>query len=58
MGTWPVMWDTGALMWDRRAMVKKSSNDFEAFFVKNYDSVLATLITITGDRERAGSLRL
>jgi predicted DNA-binding protein (UPF0251 family) len=52
MGTWPVMGDTGALMWDRGAMVKKSSNDFEAFFVKNYESVLATLITITGDRER------
>jgi RNA polymerase sigma-70 factor (ECF subfamily) len=53
MGTWPVMWDTGALMGERRAMVMKSSNDFEAFFLENYDSVLATLITITGDRERA-----
>jgi RNA polymerase sigma-70 factor (ECF subfamily) len=46
MGTWPVMWDKGTI-------VKKSSDDFEAFFVTNYDSVLATLITITGDRERA-----
>ncbi len=33
--------------------VTKSKDEFEAFFVANYDSVLATVVTVTGDRERA-----
>lgn len=39
--------------WRMGAVVRKPSEEFELFFVTNYDSVLATLITITGDRERA-----
>lgn len=31
----------------------RSRDEFEAFFVANYDSVLSTLVAVTGDRERA-----
>ncbi len=39
--------------WEPVTFVTRRNDEFETFFLANYDSVVSTLIAITGDRERA-----
>jgi RNA polymerase sigma-70 factor, ECF subfamily len=39
--------------WRHEVCMTSSDNEFEAFFLANYDAVLRVLVLTTGDRERA-----